>query len=482
MSVRRRSSSFSLATSTTSSSTNTNNKNTSSSNSSSTHSPQYRRQRGELLRRLYAGVTVKNRRYNFRMYKNCFVASEAVDFMVESGWATSRDNAIHIGIDLQKSYDLFEHVVDPNKHPFDDKHLYFRFNYDVLDNYNNNNSSMNSSSSNNKYYQRQSSNASTSSTETTSEATTVSSVRATSRTRSRSRSSSFSSYTNNNNNISSGSGSSSSMRESSSTSSLSSLSEMDYASSLGLHSIGGILLAKFPMRYKASLDCYGFHANEAIDYMIQTGLASSRKDGVLIGLALKRASLIKPKGHDTPFDDQRRFFQSNLQASLRLDDDDDDDDDTYHGFQYELKDHHQQQHQARPQPTKDSWKEALDVVRTDFADNMQVSSHKHHLKKYKNCFTGTEAVDWLIGAGHANDRLDAVWIGRALAYQYHLFQHVANEHEFKDSDYFYFFSKHATSRSVLCRLEQEDENECVTTDDEDYYNDDDEDEYEDSEL
>jgi hypothetical protein len=43
---------------------------------------------------------------------------------------------------------------------------------------------------------------------------------------------------------------------------------------------------------------------------------------------------------------------------------------------------------------------------------------------HQECFVGTEAVDYLVASGAAVDRTDAVNIGRVLAEEFHLFEHV----------------------------------------------------------
>jgi hypothetical protein len=85
-------------------------------------------EREEAFQRIYKGIEVKTRRYNLRSYKKCFVASDAVDFMVTSGWATSREDAVRIGVELQMKFNMFEHVEDPEKHTFKDEKLFFKFN------------------------------------------------------------------------------------------------------------------------------------------------------------------------------------------------------------------------------------------------------------------------------------------------------------------------------------------------------------------
>ena len=54
-------------------------------------------------------LVVKNRRYHLRLYRRCFVASEAVDFIVNSRnipFATSRKEAVRLGRRLQKELNL----------------------------------------------------------------------------------------------------------------------------------------------------------------------------------------------------------------------------------------------------------------------------------------------------------------------------------------------------------------------------------------
>jgi len=71
------------------------------------------------------GVEVKDRRYRLQVYKNCFVASEAVDFLVNSGLSPSRDIAVELCKYLQVNKELFRHVT--GDHEFKDKHIFFEF-------------------------------------------------------------------------------------------------------------------------------------------------------------------------------------------------------------------------------------------------------------------------------------------------------------------------------------------------------------------
>ena len=45
-----------------------------------------------------AGVEIKDRKYRFSIYKNCFVGKEAVDFMIEEDLANTRHEAVQVGM------------------------------------------------------------------------------------------------------------------------------------------------------------------------------------------------------------------------------------------------------------------------------------------------------------------------------------------------------------------------------------------------
>lgn len=55
-------------------------------------------------------VSVKDRRYRFKTYKKCFVGSDAVQWMVSSGTAETREDAVTLGLLMQEA-GLIEHCV-----------------------------------------------------------------------------------------------------------------------------------------------------------------------------------------------------------------------------------------------------------------------------------------------------------------------------------------------------------------------------------
>lgn len=76
--------------------------------------PLHQRSRPTALARLAYkfrhGVSVKDHMYHLKRYRNCFVGREAIDFMVESNMATTREDAIFLGQRFMRELNLFHHV------------------------------------------------------------------------------------------------------------------------------------------------------------------------------------------------------------------------------------------------------------------------------------------------------------------------------------------------------------------------------------
>jgi hypothetical protein len=61
-----------------------------------------------------------------------------------------------------------------------------------------------------------------------------------------------------------------------------------------------------------------------------------------------------------------------------------------------------------------------------------VKDRRYHFKVYKQSFVGKELVDLLLANECANTRKEAVSLMRRINGQFELFEHVVNEHAFKD--------------------------------------------------
>lgn len=72
------------------------------------------------------GIKIKNRRYNLRIYPNCFIGSEAVEWMINN-LNLSTEQAIKLG---QRLIDekFIHHVRD--QHNFQNEYLFYRFYWD----------------------------------------------------------------------------------------------------------------------------------------------------------------------------------------------------------------------------------------------------------------------------------------------------------------------------------------------------------------
>ena len=81
------------------------------------------------FRDVATGVEVRDRKYRLKKYKQCFVGSHAVSFLVDNGYTASRNQAVALG-ERMRQKGLFAHVVDD--HPFSDQKLFFRFNPDYI--------------------------------------------------------------------------------------------------------------------------------------------------------------------------------------------------------------------------------------------------------------------------------------------------------------------------------------------------------------
>jgi hypothetical protein len=82
---------------------------------------------------------------------------------------------------------------------------------------------------------------------------------------------------------------------------------------------------------------------------------------------------------------------------------------------------------------------SLDEIAESFRKGVELKDRKYFLTTYKQCFIGSEAVDFLVQSGAAESREDAVMLGNALSAEYHLFEHVARDHDFQDAKLFYKF-------------------------------------------
>eukprot|EP00535_Pseudo-nitzschia_heimii_P009655 CAMPEP_0197192024 /NCGR_PEP_ID=MMETSP1423-20130617/24416_1 /TAXON_ID=476441 /ORGANISM="Pseudo-nitzschia heimii, Strain UNC1101" /LENGTH=683 /DNA_ID=CAMNT_0042644833 /DNA_START=50 /DNA_END=2102 /DNA_ORIENTATION=- len=68
-------------------------------------------------------IKLEDRKFRLKTFKQVFVGSEAVDYLIQSGAAASRQDAVELGKALQ-DMGIFEHVV--RDHGFEDEYLFYR--------------------------------------------------------------------------------------------------------------------------------------------------------------------------------------------------------------------------------------------------------------------------------------------------------------------------------------------------------------------
>lgn len=88
---------------------------------------------------------------------------------------------------------------------------------------------------------------------------------------------------------------------------------------------------------------------------------------------------------------------------------------------------------------KGSPEDTLIELADQFRAGVVIKDRMYHLKKYKQCFIGKEAVDFLLREGVASTREEAVELGQSIMTELSIFEHVARDHEFKDDYLFYRF-------------------------------------------
>lgn len=73
-----------------------------------------------------------------------------------------------------------------------------------------------------------------------------------------------------------------------------------------------------------------------------------------------------------------------------------------------------------------------------FKRNVEIKDRRYRLSVYKKTFVGSEAVQWLVTSGIADNRTDAVGLGQLLLDSGYI-EHCLREHDFKDDTLYYRF-------------------------------------------
>ena len=173
---------------------------------------------------------------------------------------------------------------------------------------------------------------------------------------------------------------------------------------MGLVTVAEILRKNIHRIYSVQLDTYGFYADDAVASLQRNGLADTEEEAEAIGLALEKIGYIQNVKSTESFRNARLFFRYSIRESTT------------------------------------SWEQQVDKISNLLYHKLQPKDHFYHRRRYKDCFLGTEVVDLLVLSGTTSSRVDAVLLGRAVAFACNLFRHVVNEHILEDKRLFYVFN------------------------------------------
>ena len=175
-----------------------------------------------------------------------------------------------------------------------------------------------------------------------------------------------------------------------------------------------------------------FLGKEAVDYLVQSGLASNRLHAVELGREFsRRLNLLEHVCRDHDFKDEELFYRfiPKHHRFISIEDDligDRDDDDDY---------------SVASSTTDASITGAMGIQDAEdaFVRSVEVRDRRYRLKVYSECFVGSEAVTQLVSSGYARSREQAVRLGQRLKSERGLFRHVSENdgHTFKDEHLFY---------------------------------------------
>ena len=76
----------------------------------------------------------------------------------------------------------------------------------------------------------------------------------------------------------------------------------------------------------------------------------------------------------------------------------------------------------------------LEEIAAQFRDGVEIKDRRYRFIKYRACFVGNEAVDFLIRHGLATTRDEAVVLGQSIMKEIGSFEHVTRDHSFEGKD------------------------------------------------
>ena len=165
-----------------------------------------------------------------------------------------------------------------------------------------------------------------------------------------------------------------------------------------------------------------FVGSAAVDFLVNSSLAPTRKDAVALGRRLsKELNLFQHVKRSHDFKDDFLFYRftedDGASSSLAFADG------------------------ASSIASEDTTISAVEMFKLAkmMRENIKVKNRRWYHRTYENAFVGSDAVTALVNMGAAKTREEAVQLGRQVARTCNVFEHVEGDHELKDGKLFYRF-------------------------------------------
>lgn len=217
----------------------------------------------------------------------------------------------------------------------------------------------------------------------------------------------------------------------------------------------GVKTGYHTYHFKRYNDC--FVGSEAIDFLVDSGMAESREDAVFLGQRfvneldlfhhvhwdhrlLKDDYIfyrftddfcISQSGNSTQSATQLSMENSTRSSTTTSSD----------GNPNQLLENSHTTLSTDSSAGRKQRERNLERLAVEFKSEIFVGKHIYHFKTYKDTFIGEEAVDKMIAMRMAKTRTEAVFLGQRLLEELNLFHHVNFKHTFKDANLFYRFSE-----------------------------------------
>eukprot|EP00906_Rhabdomonas_costata_P025090 RCo035949 len=170
----------------------------------------------------------------------------------------------------------------------------------------------------------------------------------------------------------------------------------------------GVKLANRRFRLRLYKDC--MVGSDAVTWLVNHGYAATREEAVTLGREMAAMGHLRHVTSQYIFKDEYLFYT----------------------FNTPLESEHRE---------PDSTVAELHAIAERMRRELETKDRKWRNGEYVNCFTGTNAVDWLVYRCYAVTREAAVQVGRRIQ-ELGWFSHVVHRYPFRDAQFFYRWAAH----------------------------------------